>query len=158
MKKLWLLLAVPVLIILGTVAYASIPSSDGVIHGCYRTTNGDLRVIDSEATCDTDETALNWNAEHNLLDGIEGVGGSTGPVAPDTGTSVDIQCPPGKIVMYSEWNNHDPDNLSVIGAQIVPSGSPPVIDRYRVRVQSGPSGSTDAFGVSASLWCVNPSG
>jgi hypothetical protein len=47
---------------LGGVAIASIPSSDGTIHGCYNG-QGQLRVIDTEsgASCVPGETALNWN-------------------------------------------------------------------------------------------------
>ncbi len=50
----------------GSVAYASIPSSTGVIHACYSTTSnpvGRLRVIDADAgqTCQAGETALTWN-------------------------------------------------------------------------------------------------
>ena len=47
----------------GGVAYAAIPDSSGVIHGCYNT-KGALRVIDTEAsppqTCGSRETALDW--------------------------------------------------------------------------------------------------
>jgi Collagen triple helix repeat (20 copies) len=50
----------------GSVAYASIPSSTGVIHACYSTTSnpvGRLRVIDADAgqTCQAGETPLNWS-------------------------------------------------------------------------------------------------
>lgn len=45
------------------VAWATIPDSDGVIHGCRHNTTGSLRVIDSDTgqTCAGNETALNWN-------------------------------------------------------------------------------------------------
>jgi hypothetical protein len=43
------------------VAYATIPDSNGLIHGCYKTGNGDLRVIDGAGgSCKPGETALNW--------------------------------------------------------------------------------------------------
>jgi hypothetical protein len=46
----------------GSVAYASIPDSSGVIHGCYNNYTGALRIIDSGASsCYADETGLNWN-------------------------------------------------------------------------------------------------
>ena len=49
--------------LLGIIAYASIPDSNGVIHGCYKTSNGSIRVIDSPAVqCDPrNETAISWN-------------------------------------------------------------------------------------------------
>jgi hypothetical protein len=45
------------------IAYASIPDSSGVIHGCYKTVGGALRVIDTQAgeKCLSAETPLNWN-------------------------------------------------------------------------------------------------
>jgi hypothetical protein len=53
------------------IAIASIPDSNGVIHGCYRNASGpgddragDLRVIDPGPTgrpCEPDETPLNWS-------------------------------------------------------------------------------------------------
>ena len=43
-------------------AWASIPDSGGAIHGCYKTDNGKLRVIDSSsAGCQADESSLSWN-------------------------------------------------------------------------------------------------
>ena len=49
--------------LLGIIAYASIPDAGGVIHGCYKTSNGSLRVIDSPAVqCDArNETPISWN-------------------------------------------------------------------------------------------------
>ena len=46
----------------GSIAWAAIPDSGGVIHGCYKTSNGDLRVIDPGAgdSCRAREVALDW--------------------------------------------------------------------------------------------------
>ena len=62
-----------------SVAYAAIPSSDGVISGCRDVKTGALRVIDAEAgeTCGGKETALNWNRT-----GPQGPPGETGPAGP----------------------------------------------------------------------------
>jgi hypothetical protein len=64
---------------LGGVAQADgmlhIPGADGIIHGCYATDNGKLRVIDpQQEQCKRDEAPLQWN--------------QTGPQGPkgDTGT------------------------------------------------------------------------
>jgi hypothetical protein len=48
----------------GGVAYASIPDSSGVIHGCYKTSNGQLRVIDTGLgqTCHN-ENAISWSQQ-----------------------------------------------------------------------------------------------
>jgi hypothetical protein len=47
----------------GGVAYAAIPSSNGVISGCYAKQSGDLRVIDADAgkTCLSSELPISWN-------------------------------------------------------------------------------------------------
>ena len=86
-------LALPAAVVLGAgtaVAIAAIPSSsDGVIHGCYRTTTtaagqtvGDLRVIDADAaqTCAAGEATLTWNQT-----GPAGPQGDPGPPG-DSGT------------------------------------------------------------------------
>lgn len=54
---------VVVLAIAAGVAYATIPDGSGVIHGCFTTSNGALRVVDTDAggTCKKGESPLNWN-------------------------------------------------------------------------------------------------
>ncbi len=71
--------AAAVLGITGT-ALASIPDSGGVIHGCYGTKLGTLRVIDTGAgqACVKGETGLNWNQT--------GPQGATGPAGPQGAT------------------------------------------------------------------------
>jgi hypothetical protein len=50
-------------LVVGGIAFATIPDSSGVIHGCYSKNNGALRVIDdSVSQCSNKENALNWNA------------------------------------------------------------------------------------------------
>jgi hypothetical protein len=71
------------------IAYASIPDSSGVIHGCYKTVNGQLRVIDTaggKKGCLPSETALNWNQTGPTgptgatgATGAKGATGATGP-------------------------------------------------------------------------------
>jgi hypothetical protein len=68
------LVAAGALLAVGGIAYATIPDSSGVIHGCYANKGGSLRVIDTGVggSCDTKkETALNWNQT--------GPTGATGP-------------------------------------------------------------------------------
>src|SRR6266542_1481207 len=47
----------------GGIAYAAIPDTNGVIHACYATKDGTLRVIDnSTVSCNTSkEQELSWN-------------------------------------------------------------------------------------------------
>jgi hypothetical protein len=74
-----LVAAAAMLALAGGVAYATIPDANGVVHGCYNTVNGNLRVIDVAAgqTCKNSEAALNWN-----LVGPAGIPGPPG--APGT--------------------------------------------------------------------------
>lgn len=86
----WLKVALPTAVVLGAgtaVALAAIPSaSDQVIHACYATNGGQLRVIDADAnqTCTTGEATLTWNQT-----GPQGPAGPQGDVGPpgDSGSS-----------------------------------------------------------------------
>src|SRR6266446_3184012 len=81
-----LLLIVGGLLVLGGIAYASIPDAAGIIHGCY-STSGALRVIDTALgqVCSGTEHALNWNQT-----------GPTGPTGPTGATgATGVQGPKG---------------------------------------------------------------
>src|SRR5207302_3617488 len=70
-------------LLIGGIAFASIPGSDGVIHGCFKTANpgkGALIAIDSAATCPSGFTALNWNQTGPT--GPQGPQGPAGPPGP----------------------------------------------------------------------------
>lgn len=69
--------------LMSIIAYAAIPDSNGVIHGCYKTSNGSLRVIDSPAVqCDPrNETAISWN--QTGPQGPQGPAGPQGPQGPE---------------------------------------------------------------------------
>lgn len=70
------------------IAYAAIPSADGVIHSCYNAgsnPSGQLRVIDQEAggKCAKNEKALDFNQKGPKGDkGDKGDPGQTGPTGP----------------------------------------------------------------------------
>jgi hypothetical protein len=87
----WLRWAVPLafvagLAIAGSVAYASIPGPDNVIHGCRDTKSGALSVIDSSASCPRGTTALSWNQTGPQgqpgQPGVTGAKGDAGPPGP----------------------------------------------------------------------------
>ena len=67
------------------IAYATIPDSGGVIHGCYTKASnstqpiGSLRVVDTGLgqSCGLNEVALNWNQQ-----GPKGATGPPGPAGP----------------------------------------------------------------------------
>jgi hypothetical protein len=63
------------LLVCGGVAYATIPSTGGVISACYAKSGGALRVIDTaQSSCGNGETQLNFNQT-----GPQGPKGDTGP-------------------------------------------------------------------------------
>lgn len=72
-----LVLLTMAVLLTGVIAFASIPGSDGVIHGCYKKSGGTLRVIDTTiAQCDSRaEIPIDWNQI-----GPEGPQGPVGPV------------------------------------------------------------------------------
>lgn len=67
-------------------ALASIPGTDGTISACYATRGGEVRIIDSTASCMARETAIRWNEEGPAgpagRAGAEGPQGATGPQGP----------------------------------------------------------------------------
>jgi type VI protein secretion system component Hcp len=77
-------------LVAGSVAFASIPGSGGVINGCYEKGSGKLRVTDTETNkpkpCTADETALSWNQQGPQGEtGPQGVPGPAGPQGPAGG-------------------------------------------------------------------------
>lgn len=80
------------------IGYAAIPGGDGVIRGCYATSDGllaiphakgDIRVVDSADACRTYERPLSWSqvgpkGDRGLqgIQGVPGKDGSTGPAGP----------------------------------------------------------------------------
>ncbi len=66
------------------VAYASIPAADGVIHGCYNQSNGNVRIIDSSTdACRNSEVPIHWNQQGPIgPQGPQGPQGLPGPIGP----------------------------------------------------------------------------
>jgi hypothetical protein len=84
-----LLGAAALLVTAGGIAYATIPSTGGVISGCYEKRTGLLRVIDAASgkTCMSFETPISWNQKGEQgLPGVQGEKGERGPQGP-TGES-----------------------------------------------------------------------
>lgn len=84
------LAVVGALLLAGGVAYATVPDGNGVIHGCYGTKDGSVRVIDPGAgqSCDSKrETALDWN--QTGPQGPQGVQGPAGERGPSDAWAVD---------------------------------------------------------------------
>jgi hypothetical protein len=68
------------------IAYAVIPDSNGVIHGCFKNNNGALRVIDpGVSSCASGEMPIQWNASGPS--GPSGASGPSGPPGPSSAQS-----------------------------------------------------------------------
>ena len=97
-------------LLVGGIAWAAIPGSNGTISGCYDR-NGALRVIDAEAgaACERRETALAWNQA-----------GPPGPPGPSDAyvTTVSPQSPLLDGVVNTVASMNVPAGLYVIDAQV----------------------------------------
>lgn len=94
--------AVAGLIVAGGVAYASIPDSSGVIHGCRKNTDGSMRVIDdSSQSCASGWSSLNWNQTGpqgpSGVNSFEEWTGSATTVAAGSFNQSIVDCPTGKV-------------------------------------------------------------
>jgi hypothetical protein len=74
-RSLGTILGLCLALMLGTVALAAIPGTNGVITGCYRPETGRLRVIDAQSgkKCERGENQITWNQT-----GPAGAKGTTG--------------------------------------------------------------------------------
>jgi hypothetical protein len=96
----------------GGIAYASIPDSNGVIHGCYRPTTGNLIVATSGKGCEDGWTPLDWNqtgptglAGPTGPTGVTGATGRTGPTGPTGVTgATGVAGPVHQVAGYIEPN------------------------------------------------------
>ena len=83
-------------LLVGGIAYATVPDGSGVIHGCYQKNQGSLRIIDTgqAQTCSSSESPLNWS--QTGPQGPQGPQGTQGPQGP--------QGPSGSSHAYSTSN------------------------------------------------------
>jgi len=112
--------AASVLLVAGSVAYATIPDSNSVIHSCYATKGGGLRVIDTGAgeSCSQKESPLDWNAQGPKGDqgpaGISGLEEDTKSASiPPGGFIVNVDCPTGKLAISGGWSSGGFDAIDV---------------------------------------------
>jgi hypothetical protein len=114
-RRLTVGLACLVAFALAGVAYAAIPGSDGVIHGCLQSHSGTLRVIDPDSgQCRSSETSLDWNQQGRPGEpgpqgpqGAQGLQGDQGPQGPQGNPGPQgeqgvqgVQGPPGVVNAY----------------------------------------------------------
>jgi hypothetical protein len=124
--------AVAGLALVGGIAYAVIPDSSGVIHGCFKTASGALRVIDPSTTsCLPSETAISWNqvGPPGPPGAVSGYEEKTHQVFVSAGAvaNVSVSCSTGKKVLGGGFDIETPDDVKVFSSE--PSdGSGNVID------------------------------
>jgi hypothetical protein len=96
------------------IVYASIPDSNGVIHGCYANRNGGLRVIDTGAgeSCKANrETPLSWNHAGPM--------GPPGPAGPSDAYAVEgSRVIPGDGTTYTVASMSLPEGTFVVSAVV----------------------------------------
>src|SRR5580765_1618930 len=85
-RRVAVALVVVVAIAVAGIAYASIPDANGVIHGCYNSDNGALRVFGKSKDfqqCNSGEKPLDWSQTGPTgPTGATGATGATGPTGP----------------------------------------------------------------------------
>jgi hypothetical protein len=113
MRKALLTLAALLVVVAGGIAYAAIPGADGTINGCYKMSDGTLRVIDAEAgeKCKSSEKPIAWSQT-----GPPGPPGESprwtqvfnnGTIQPGL-SSMDLVCPSGYVARAGGWNFNSP--------------------------------------------------
>lgn len=141
MNRLRVFAALVAAVLIGTVgvAVASIPASDGTINGCYKNTGGDVKIIDSTATCSSGYTAINWNQTGPQgpagLSSTQYVSqGASGTANPGDHVSVQKACPTGTYVTGGGGNPNSPSDWSLeVSEPLLDNGVPAgwkVIYRY----------------------------
>lgn len=146
-----------VLTAVAAIAAGRIPGADGVIHGCYSTTKGSLRVIDPTVESCTDrESAITWNqagpAGAAGADGIPGAPGLVWRGAWDE--SARYEAGDAVTVKNNAWiaiernENTPPEFGSDVWDLLAPSGRQGPSGLPGARGEQGPPG-TDGEGVSS---------
>jgi hypothetical protein len=105
--------AVAALALAGGIAYAAIPDPTGMIHCCFKTVGGQLRVIDTSTTnCLPSETAISWNQiGAQGTPGVSGYEEKTHQVFVSVGAfaNVSVSCSAGKKVLGGGFDIETPD-------------------------------------------------
>lgn len=166
-------------LLIGGVAYASIPGGDGVIHGCYKMSNpakGSLIAIDSAASCPNGYKGLDWNQTgaqgEEGPQGEQGPQGKSGPVAVhvvesgqpgkpfatvDAGSvsQITLECPLGTVPMAANWFVNGNGDAGSHGEVSANASGPTIGDRAWTIVLKNSGAS--AVTVGEHLLCVEGS-
>jgi hypothetical protein len=138
---------------IATSVYASIPDSNGLIHGCYAKTSGALRAIDTAKgqKCAANELALTWNQT-----GPKGATGAKGAAGAKGATGAQgIQ---GKV---GPSGSRGPTGAQGVAGETGPTGSRGPTGAQGRGGPTGPEGATGVQGASGrngSTGSTGPSG
>jgi hypothetical protein len=168
-----------VLAVGGGIAYAAIPTSTGVIRGCYQMSSGSLRVIGTNPTvgggkCSAGEKALDWSQRGPTgakgatgatgATGVTGVTGTTGPSGPTgpggpgaiAGSTVVPTAHTNILVQLAngiilEGGCTNPQGVEIVLARSAAAGTPNV-DAYGFVNRDGVVGSINATDLPPFCW------
>jgi hypothetical protein len=131
LKRLLPVSAVLALLLAGgslAYAWASIPDANGVIHGCRKTTDGSLKVIDTAAKtgCPRGYRALNWNQTGPAgTAGWEVVHSNIPAALTDAGywfAQVGVNCPTGKVAVGGGYTYDSSGQPNPVEAKVSENG------------------------------------
>jgi hypothetical protein len=125
------------------LAQAAIPDGNGAIHGCHKTSNGALRVVDDAGDCNPSETPLSWSQT-----GPQGPQGEEGPQGEQGGAG-----PPGSDAAVHAY--HVESFTEDVSSGVVAfMGGLPAGD-YIVWATAVVTGDVDSIGMTCSLHVNN---
>jgi Collagen triple helix repeat (20 copies) len=136
-RRLGLLVALAVVALAAGGAYAAIPDSGGVIHGCYQKNAGTLRVIDDATeACRTSEVPISWSQVGPQ--GPQGPQGAQGPPGPqgEPGPAG----PAGPQGPQGERGPQGPAGAGLSGFEVVNNVEPSGTGSFATSVAACPSG------------------
>ena len=107
-------------LVVGSIAWASIPDSEGAIHACVK--NGVPRIVDTDAgeACKPAEQPLTWNqaGQPGALSGYQLRTGDAVTLDPGTSGEASVSCPDGTRALGGGYIG-DPD---VQVTNVIPAG------------------------------------
>jgi hypothetical protein len=117
------MIAVAAAVVVGGVSYASVPDSNGVVHGCYKAQGASypLSVINSSThpNCPTGYKALKWDASP------PGIGVGTG--AATAGAASGSGCTLGEVSLFAQHGAYLPLNYVIASGELVSIKSYPTL-------------------------------
>ncbi len=133
--------AAAIVLAVAGAAWATVPDSAGVIHGCYQKNDGRLRVVDTASGqgCNQSEVPLQWSQTGPEgppgPQGQQGPVGPSGPAGPAGGPGPAGPPGPASSAGLSGWvlvsnSIQAPPNAFTVGTVVCPTGTVPLGGGY----------------------------